>query len=78
MFEVLSKNWHLHKNLEILAQSWQVILLQTSGDEFKPGKSDKDSDDDVSSGVDENDISESDVSEPESPVKVFRDKHLHI
>ena len=43
------------------------------GDDFKPGKSDEEDDDDesVSSGVDENDDLESEsASEPDSPVKV--------
>ena len=44
------------------------------GDEFKPGKSDEEDDDDddsVSSGVDENEVLESEsASEPDSPVKV--------
>ena len=44
------------------------------GDEFKPGKSDEeeeDDDDSVSSGVDENEVLESEsASEPDSPVKV--------
>lgn len=48
-------------------------LCAVVGDDFKPGKSDEEDDDDesVSSGVDENDDLESEsASEPDSPVKV--------
>lgn len=47
----------------------KIYLL---GDDFKPDSSDYDDDDSVSSGVDENGCSETEESEPESPVKVKR------
>jgi len=68
-----ARHWHNHDlpyDAGIITIIKCCMLLVLIEDEFKPGDEKGSDDDDLSSGVDEDDVTDDTASEPDSPIKV--------